>query len=85
MPTAQLAKDAARPTTLAEVRDLTTLPVHSTTDPSAAGLLNLTRWHAYKAAKNGDMPGVLRIGGRLLVSVPALRRALGDLPAEMTP
>lgn len=83
MPT--MTKDAAHPVTLEEVRHLATLPVHSTTEPSAAGLLGLTRWHAYQSARKGELPGVLRIGGRLLVSVPALRRMLGDLPAEPTP
>jgi excisionase family DNA binding protein len=70
----------AQRTTLRQIEEeeLAVLPVHSTSGPSAAGLLNLSRWHAYKLVREGELP-VLRLGGRILVPVPALRRMLGDL------
>ena len=43
----------------------------------AAKILGITRNHAYRAAKCGDLP-TIRIGKRLLVPVTALRRMLGE-------
>jgi len=42
----------------------------------AAKVLGISRGSAYQAARNGELPGVLRIGGRYLVSVSALCKAL---------
>lgn len=42
----------------------------------AAKLLGIGRGLAYRLASSGQMPGVLSLGRRLRVSVPALRRAL---------
>ncbi len=62
---------------LSEVRDRATVPVWSHDGPSAARLLGLGRSAAYEAARNGEMPGVVRIGGAVRVSVPTLLAALG--------
>lgn len=78
MPTATTNPPPARITTLDEIRHLATLPVWSATEPSAAGLLGLSRWHAYQLAKNDGLP-TLRFGGRVRVPVPALRKLVGDL------
>jgi excisionase family DNA binding protein len=42
----------------------------------AAELLSISRSTAYAAAKSGQLP-VLRLGRRLVVPVPALRKLLG--------
>lgn len=65
-------------TTLAEVRDLGTIPVWHQTRPNAAAVLGVSRTTIYAMAKSGDLP-TLRLGARLVVPVPALRRMLGDL------
>ncbi len=44
--------------------------------PTAGKKLGLSRGAAYAAATRGDLPGVLRIGKRLLVSKAALNKAL---------
>jgi|WetSurMetagenome_2_1015567.scaffolds.fasta_scaffold05447_3 excisionase family DNA binding protein len=52
-------------------------PRRLTVSVEAAGkILGISRGSAYQAARNGELPGVLRIGGRYLVSVAALRKAL---------
>ena len=54
------------------------------TVPTAGKKLGLSRGAAYAAATRGDLPGVLRIGKRLLVSKVALYKALagGWLPPQ---
>ena len=39
---------------------------------------SLSRRSAYTAAKRGELPGVMKIGRLLRVSVPALEQALRD-------
>ena len=48
------------------------------TVPEAGRLLGMGRSSAYEAARRGQIP-TLRLGRRLLVPVPALRRLLGDV------
>jgi len=67
-----------RPATLAEIRDLGTVPLWHPERPDAADILGISRDLAYAGARSGDIPTV-RIGGRVLVPVPALRRLVGDL------
>jgi excisionase family DNA binding protein len=43
----------------------------------AASLLEVSRGVAYACHRDGSLPGALTLGRRRLVSVPALRRALG--------
>jgi excisionase family DNA binding protein len=43
----------------------------------AARLLGISRQSAYQAARAGELPGVIRIGRRLLVSRFQLDRMLG--------
>jgi excisionase family DNA binding protein len=48
----------------------------------AAARIGISRASAYEAARRGDLPGVLRVGRRYVVSRRALERALGnDEPA----
>jgi excisionase family DNA binding protein len=47
----------------------------------AAQLLGIGRNQAYSAAKTGQLPGVIKIGKRLLVSRAALDRMLAGEPA----
>lgn len=45
----------------------------------AASLLGCSRGVAYQAHRDGTLPGALTLGRRRLVSVIALRRALGAI------
>ncbi len=42
----------------------------------AARLLGISRGSAYALAARGELPGALRLGGRIVVSRAALERAL---------
>jgi hypothetical protein len=53
--------------------DCPTVPVW----PTAGQALGISRSSAYLAAQRGELPGLLRIGGRYVVATAALRRALG--------
>lgn len=44
--------------------------------PDAANILGLGKTGAYEAAHRGEIPGLLKIGGRYLVSIEALNLAL---------
>ena len=46
------------------------------TVPAAGKRLGLSRGASYDAANRGDLPGLIRIGRRLMVSKVALERAL---------
>jgi hypothetical protein len=55
-----------------------------TVDVETAGkLLGISRNSAFKAANEGSLPGVIRIGRRFVVSVPALEKALGADPGAL--
>ena len=43
---------------------------------TAAAVLGISRDLAYRLAADGELPGVLRLGGRILISVPQLRRVI---------
>jgi hypothetical protein len=58
---------------LPDPEDCPTVPVW----PTAGKALDLSRSSAYLAAQRGEIPGLLRIGGRYMVATAALRRALG--------
>jgi hypothetical protein len=66
--------------TLTELREMTTLPVWSTTKPSAASVCGVGRSTIYAMAEAGELPGLMRLRGRLVVSVPRLLEMLGDRP-----
>ncbi len=53
--------------------DRPTVPVW----PTAGRAIGLSRSSTYLAAQRGEIPGLLRIGGRYMVATAALRRALG--------
>lgn len=44
--------------------------------PDAGTALGLSRTTTYSAALRGEIPGLIRIGGRYRVATAALRRAL---------
>lgn len=69
--------EATRPTTIDEIRSRATIPVHSATEPNYAGLVGIGRALAYRAAAVGDDVPTIRVGGRVLVAVPALLEKLG--------
>jgi excisionase family DNA binding protein len=50
------------------------------TVPEAAELLGVSRGVAYEAARTGELPGVIRLGRRLLVSRAHLLALLGEQP-----
>ena len=45
------------------------------TVPDAGQYLGLSRWAAYQAARNGELP-IIRVGHRILVSTAEFRRLL---------
>jgi excisionase family DNA binding protein len=47
------------------------------TVPEAAKVLGISRDAAYALARAGELPGVIRLGRRLIVAVPLLLQALG--------
>jgi hypothetical protein len=54
-----------------------------TTDVRTAGAaLGIGQGLSYEAARKGELPGVLKLGGRYVVSIPILLRALGALGGE---
>lgn len=53
-----------------------TLPIWHPSDPSLAAVMRWSRSYAYRAARTGQAPGVVRVGGRVVCSTPALLRAL---------
>jgi excisionase family DNA binding protein len=48
------------------------------TIPEAAEVLGIGRGLAYEAARTGELPGVIRVGRRLLVSRARLMELLGE-------
>ena len=62
---------------LADLEDRTVVTVED-----VARLLGISRSAAYEAAQRGEFP-VRRVGRRLLVPVPALKRWLGDEPSPV--
>ncbi len=71
----------SKPTSLDDVRHLGTVPVWHKSRPDAAGVLGISRDLAYGMAQRGELP-TIRLGRRVVVAVPVLRRMLGDLPPE---
>jgi hypothetical protein len=69
-------RDTRPRATLSDVRDLGTVPLW----PHAADLLSISRTSVYARAADGSLP-TIKVGKRLLVPVPALRRMLGDTDA----
>ena len=60
---------------LDEIRQRATIPLW----PDAGQLLGVSKNHAYKLAKAGEIPGAHRFGRKYVVAVPALLRWLeGD-------
>lgn len=66
-----------KPATLADVRELGTIPVWHSTQPDAADVLGISRNLAYRMANRGDLP-TIRLGSRIVVPVPALLAMLGE-------
>lgn len=49
---------------------------------SAGELLGVSKPHAYKLVRLGQMPGVIRLGRRLVVSRPALMKFLENAGSQ---
>jgi hypothetical protein len=73
------ALPAALDTVLAQLSDATVITVED-----FARIVGISRSAAYEAARRGDFP-VRRVGRRLVVPVPALRRWLGVDPDSTEP
>lgn len=74
MSTIDTEKDASRTSyeLPASLQNKLTIPLW----PVAGQLLGLSKGSTYQAAQRGDFPGLLRIGHRWVVSVPALLHVL---------
>jgi excisionase family DNA binding protein len=46
--------------------------------PEAARLLGISRGSAYQLAARGELPGVIKLGGRFVVSRAAFMRAINE-------
>ena len=46
--------------------------------PEAARILGISRSLAFQLARQGELPGCIRLGNRLVVSVRELERVLGE-------
>ncbi|WP_102161257.1 helix-turn-helix domain-containing protein [Zhihengliuella halotolerans] len=53
-----------------------------TTVDSAAGALGISRSHAYRLARTGELPGVRKLGDRYVVSIKELDRFIDGDTAE---
>lgn len=62
---------------MAEIQNLGTMPIWSETEPNYCGLVGIGRSLGYRAARSGSVP-IHRVGGRVLVAVPALLRMLNE-------
>jgi len=69
-------RNGLAPLTLDDVRPLATISVEEYGE-----VFRIGRSGAYAAVKRGDVPGVIRIGKLIRISVPALLRSLGEVPA----
>jgi excisionase family DNA binding protein len=47
---------------------------------AAARMLGISRGGAYELARRGELPGALRLGGRIVVSRQVLERAVNGEP-----
>jgi excisionase family DNA binding protein len=64
------------------VKDAPAQPL-TVTVPTAARMLGISRGGAYELARRGELPGAIRLGGRIVVSRRALERAIdGEAPTE---
>lgn len=45
--------------------------------PTAARMLGISRTLAFELARKGQLPGAIKLGGRTVVSVREIERALG--------
>lgn len=59
------------------------LPPDLLTVPEAAKRLGISQATAYRLARKGTLPGLVRIGHQLRVSVPRLERHLHEEPQEV--
>lgn len=44
--------------------------------PTAAQMLGISRGHAFELARRGELPGAIRLGGRVVVSRSKLEAAI---------
>jgi excisionase family DNA binding protein len=50
--------------------------------PTAAKMLGISRGGAYELVRRGELPGAIRLGGRIVVSRSALERYIDNPPQE---
>ena len=60
-------------------------PRQTLTVEEAAAMLGIGRTLAFELARRGELPGVIRLGRRLVVSRAALDRALAGAPPDTDP
>jgi excisionase family DNA binding protein len=61
------------------LKDTTAQP-RTVSVPDAAKVLGISRGHAFELARRGELPGVIRLGHRIVVSRSALERVLNGEP-----
>jgi hypothetical protein len=70
-----------KPATLAAVRDLGTIPIWHPTKPDVCDVLDCSRSLGYAMSRRGELP-TIRLGRKIVVSVPALIAMLEQTPAS---
>jgi predicted DNA-binding transcriptional regulator AlpA len=48
--------------------------------PTAAHMLGISRGYAFELAKRGELPGAVRVGGRIVVSRRVLEETINGKP-----
>ena len=50
--------------------------------PTAAKMLGISRGYAFELARRGDLPGAIKVGGRIVVSRQKLERTINGEEAD---
>lgn len=58
------------------MRDMATTERQTVTVAEAAAILGISRTLAFELARRGELPGAIKLGGRIVVSVREIERAL---------
>ena len=58
------------------------VPALTVTVPEAAAMLGISRGYAFELAKRGELPGAIKLGGRVVVSRRQLERTLNGKTSD---
>jgi excisionase family DNA binding protein len=58
------------------------VPAETVDVPTAARILGISRTYAFELARRGELPGAIRLGGRIVVSRKAIDRLLSPAAGQ---